>query len=145
MRTIAIDYGRRRTGVAVSDPLGLTSRGVETLKNLSDVSAVQRIVELVAEFEAEAIVVGMPVRSDGSSGDAADRVQRFVDRLTAAVSIPVHTIGEWLTSVEADERMRAQGVSAKDRKLRIDEAAAVVILEEFLSERERIAGRGERG
>lgn len=145
MRTIAIDYGRRRTGVAVSDPLGITARGVTTLQNLSDISAVERIVALVAELEAEAIVVGMPVRPDGTAGDAAERVQRFVERLKTAVVIPVHTIGEWLTSVEADERLREQGVTASERKKKIDEAAAVVILEEFLAERARLAGRGERG
>lgn len=145
MRTIAIDYGRRRTGVAVSDALGLSARGVATLKNLSDISAVERIVDLVAELEAEAIVVGVPVRADGSSGDAADRVLRFVDRLKASVTLPVHTIGEWLTSVEADERLRAQGLSPSERKDRIDEAAAIVILEEFLAERERLADRSERG
>ncbi len=145
MRTIAIDYGRRRTGVAVSDALGLSARGVATFRNLSDISAVERIVDLVAELEAEAIVVGVPVRADGSSGDAADRVLRFVDRLKAAVTVPVHTIGEWLTSVEADERMRAQGLSSAERKERIDEAAAIVILEEFLAERERLAERSERG
>jgi len=145
MRIIAIDYGRRRTGVAVSDALGLTARGVTTLRNLSDISAVERITELAVELEAEAVVVGVPFKPDGSSGDAADRVLRFVARLEAALTIPVHTIGEWLTSVEADDRMRSQGVPAAERKRRIDEAAAVVILEEFLAERERLAKRGERG
>ncbi len=145
MRIIAIDYGRRRTGVAVSDALGLTARGVTTLRNLSDISAVERIAELAVELEAEAVVVGVPFKPDGSSGDAADRVLRFVARLEAALTIPVHTIGEWLTSVEAEDRMRAQGVPASERKRRIDEAAAVVILEEFLGERERLANRGERG
>lgn len=145
MRTIAIDYGRRRTGVAVSDPLGITARGVTTLRNLSDAGAVERIAALVEELEAEAVVVGLPVRADGTAGDAAERVQRFVERLKGAVTVPVHTIGEWLTSVEADERMREQGISAAERKQKIDEAAAVVILEEFLAERQRLAGRGERG
>lgn len=145
MRTIAIDYGRRRTGVAVSDALGISGRGVTTLENLSDISAVERISELVAELEAEAIVVGIPRRADGTSGDAARRVEKFVERLRASVGVPVHTIGEWLTSVEADARLRERGLAARDRKKKIDEAAAVVILEEFLVERERLAGRGGRG
>ena len=145
MRIIAIDYGKRRTGVAVSDALGMSVRGVTTLKNLTDISAVERIAELAVELDAEAIVVGVPVRADGSSGDAAERVHRFVARLKASVALPVHTIGEYLTSVEADSRMREQGLTAAERKERIDEAAAVIMLEEFLAERERLAERSQRG
>lgn len=145
MRTLAVDYGRRRIGVAVSDALGLTSRGVTTLRNMSDVSAVARLAELARELEAEAIVVGLPVRADGSEGDAAGRVRRFLDQLEAAVDLPVHTVGEWLTSVEAEERLRAAGLSPAERKRRLDETAAVVILEEFLAARERSARRSGDG
>ena len=133
MRTLAVDYGTRRIGVAVSDALWLTARGVTTLRGLGDRAAVGRIADLARELEAEAIVVGLPVRADGSVGDAAERVLRFVERLRAAVAVPVHTIGEWLTSFEAEERMLGMGLKREERRRRRDEAAAVVMLEEFLA------------
>jgi putative holliday junction resolvase len=139
MRILAIDYGTRRIGVAVSDELELTARGLATLTGLGDRAAVERLVGIVGEVEAGAVVVGLPLRADGTAGEAAERVLRFVERLKAAVDVPVHTVGEWLTSYEAEERMRSMGMKRNERRRRIDEAAAVVILEEFL------AGRGSAG
>jgi putative Holliday junction resolvase len=137
MRTLAVDYGTRRIGVAVSDALGITARGVTTLRGLGERRAVERVAELASELDAEAVVVGLPVRADGSVGDAAARVLRFVERLKEAVAVPVHTVAEWLTSYEAEERMREMGIGRGERRRRIDEAAAVVILEEFLAARGR--------
>jgi putative Holliday junction resolvase len=137
MRTLAVDYGTRRIGVAVSDALGITARGVTTLRGLGERGAVERVAALAGELDAEAVVVGLPVRADGSVGDAAARVLRFVDRLKDAVEIPVHTVAEWLTSYEAEERMREMGIRRDERRRRIDEAAAVVILEEYLAARGR--------
>lgn len=135
MRTLAVDYGTRRIGVAVSDALGITARTVTTLKGLTDRLAVERLVALATELEAEEIVVGLPVRADGTVGDAAAKVLRFVERLREAAGLPVHTVGEYLTSREAEERMREAGFGAGERKRRVDEAAAVVILEDFLAAR----------
>jgi putative Holliday junction resolvase len=137
MRTLAVDYGTRRIGVAVSDALGITARGVTTLRGLGERRAVERVAEIASELDAEAVVVGLPVRADGSVGDAAARVLRFVERLEEAVAVPVHTVAEWLTSYEAEERMREMGIGRGERRRRIDEAAAVVILEEFLAARGR--------
>ena len=133
MRTLAVDYGTRRIGLAVSDALGITARGVTTLKGLGGRAAVERVASIAGELEAEAVVVGLPVRADGSVGDAAARVLRFVERLRDAVAVPVHTVNEWLTSFEAEERMREMGIRSSERRSRVDEAAAVVILEEFLA------------
>jgi putative Holliday junction resolvase len=137
MRTLAVDYGTRKIGVAVSDALGITARGVETLRGLGERAAVERVARLAADLDVEAVVVGLPVRADGSVGDAAARVLRFVERLAAVVAVPVHTTSEWLTSFEAEERMREMGVGERERRRRIDEAAAVVILEDFLAARGR--------
>lgn len=135
MRALGVDYGTRKIGVAVSDGLGLGARGLTTLRGLRDRDAVERLGALAAEHDVEAIVVGLPLRADGSVGDAAARVQRFVERLSQTVPIPVHTIGEWLTSFEAEERLRAMGVKESELVKRLDEAAAAVILEEFLANR----------
>jgi putative holliday junction resolvase len=133
MRLLGVDYGKRNIGIAVSDGLGIGARGVTTLRDLPEATAIARIADLSTELEAEGVVVGLPVLADGSAGDAAQRVLRFVERLRAAVEVPVHTAGERLTSFEADERLREMGVRAEDRKRRVDEVAAVIILEEFLA------------
>jgi putative Holliday junction resolvase len=145
MRILALDYGTRRIGVAVSDALGLTARGVTTLRGLGDRAAVDRVVELAAELDAEAFVVGLPLRADGSVGDAAERVLRFVERLRSAAAVPVHTIGEWLTSFEAEERMKGMGMKRDARRRRVDEAAAVVMLEEYLAGLDRAKEQGRDG
>lgn len=139
MRTMAIDYGSRRIGVAVSDALGITTRGVATVKRASDARAIAEMARLAGELEAEEVVVGLPLRADGTHGTAAERVMRFVDALRDAVGVPVVTVGEWLTSYEAEERMRDAGLKASERKQRVDQAAAVVILDEYLAAKERRA------
>jgi putative Holliday junction resolvase len=133
MRLLGVDYGKRNIGIAVSDGLGIGARGVTTLRDLPETASIARIAGLAAELETEGVVVGLPVRSDGSAGDAARRVLRFVERLKTAVDVPVHTAGERLTSFEAEERMREMGVRAEDRKRLVDEVAAVIILEEFIA------------
>lgn len=142
MRVMAVDYGTRKIGVAVSDALGITARGVATLRKLADREAVERLRDLAEELDPERIVVGLPLRADGTAGDAAKRVLGFVERLRAATTVPVETIGEWLTSFEAEERLRDLGVKPSERRNRVDEVAAVVMLEEYLStlanSRERI-------
>jgi putative Holliday junction resolvase len=141
MRVLGVDYGTRRIGVAVSDELGLGARGVTTLRDLRDHAAVARLAELAGELGVTAIVVGLPVRADGTSGDSAERVRRFAERLAAAVEVPVHTVGEYLTSFAAEERLRAMGVKESERKRRLDETAAAIILEEFLT----ASGREQNG
>ena len=137
MRVLGVDYGTKNIGVAVSDELGLGARGVTTLRRLSDGDAVARIVSLAAELEVAAVVVGVPLAADHTEGDAARRVLKFVDRLKNAAMVPVHTIGERLTSVEAEERLRELGIRGEERKRRVDEVAATIIVEEFLSARGR--------
>jgi putative Holliday junction resolvase len=137
MRLLGVDYGKRNIGIAVSDGLGIGARGVTTLRDLPEAAAIERITKLAAELEAEGVVVGLPVLSDGSEGDAARRVRRFVERLRSSVLLPVHTSGERLTSFEAEERMREMGMRPEERRRKIDEVAAVIILEEFLTDPRR--------
>jgi putative Holliday junction resolvase len=133
MRLLGVDYGRRNIGIAVSDGLGIGARGVTTLRDLPERAAADRIAGLAHELEAEGIVVGLPVGADGSAGEAARKVLRFVERLQTVVSVPVYTSGERLTSFEAEERMREMGLRPEERKRKVDEVAAVIILEEFLA------------
>jgi putative Holliday junction resolvase len=144
MRVVGVDYGTRNIGVAVADDLGV-ARGVATLRGLKAAAAVERLGEIVAEWAADAVVVGVPLRADGTAGDAARRVAGFVESLRSALTVPVHTVGEHLTSFEAEERMRAMGLRPEERRRRVDEVAAVIILEEFMAGRADAAGRGADG
>ncbi|MBL8152265.1 MAG: Holliday junction resolvase RuvX, partial [Blastocatellia bacterium] len=90
------------------------------------------IADLVSEMEVEKVVVGLPIRLDGTRGDAVLRVEKFIERLQQFISCPIVGWDEKLTSYEAEERMRQAGLKAHERKKRIDEFAAVVILEDYI-------------
>lgn len=125
-RTLGLDWGEKRIGVAVSDPLGLTSRGVGVAKSVDEV------VGLVAELEASHIVVGMPIHDDGSPSKSAPKVAAFVEALRARVNVPVETWDESNTSWEANRILKERGVSWKDAKKEVDRVAAAVMLQSFL-------------
>ncbi len=135
---MAIDYGSRSIGVAVSDELGITVRPLTTIRittrreKLSHQQVSERIHALTVEYEVGTLVVGLPLRADGTRGDAAERVERFISALQTQLSIPVVSCNEFLSSREADEILRAGGASLKERKSRSDEYAATVILRDYL-------------
>jgi putative Holliday junction resolvase len=136
MRVMALDYGTRAIGVAISDELKLTVRPLTTLRRerQSRASLGERIAALVAEQEVETLVVGLPLRMDGTVGDAAERVMRFIRELQSKLQIPVVPYNERLTSREADEILRERGADARERRARSDEIAAAIILQDYLSE-----------
>jgi putative holliday junction resolvase len=135
MRLMALDYGTHSIGVAVCDELRLAVRPLTTIrrKGPSRAAVIAKIRELVAEYEPMTLVVGLPLRMDGTSGDAAERVQRFIADLQRELNIPVAAQDERLTSREADELMREQGLDARERRARSDEYAAAVILQDYLA------------
>lgn len=125
-RTLGIDWGEKRIGVAVSDPMGLTSRGLCVAKDLDEV------VRLAAEQEAGRIVVGMPLHDDGTPSKSAPKVAAFVEALRARVAVPVETWDESNTSWEANRILKERGVSWKDAKKEVDRVAAAVMLQSWL-------------
>lgn len=133
MRVLAIDLGAKRIGIAVSDLLGLTVRPVETIRRTSDERSIEQLKTLVRELEVEKVVVGLPLRMDGTVGDAASAVLRFAERLRARIDVPVLTQDERLTSYEAEQIMIERGVSRSNRRARSDEFAAMIILQDYLS------------
>jgi putative Holliday junction resolvase len=137
MRVLAIDFGSKNIGTAVSDWLGLTVRPVETIRRSSLKRDIARLKSLVESLEAEAVVIGLPLRMDGTTGDAAMAASQFADRLRAELDVPVHTQDERLTSYEADQMMIERGLSRKHRRERSDEVAATIILRDYLSTIER--------
>ncbi|WP_436789286.1 Holliday junction resolvase RuvX, partial [Yinghuangia sp. YIM S10712] len=135
---IAVDVGEVRVGVAASDPHGLVATPVETVPAGR---GVRRVAELVAEREAVEVIVGLPRSLSGREGPAAAKARTFATRLAAVVApIGVRLVDERLTTVTATRDLRASGVRGKKARTVVDQAAAVVILQNAL-ETERTSGR----
>jgi putative Holliday junction resolvase len=135
VRLLALDVGDARIGVALSDETGTLASGLVTLKAVGPRKDAQAVAALVRGHGAAEVVVGLPLRLDGSLGSQGERVLAFVERLRRVLRVPVVTRDERLTSVAADERLAEAGVKRRDRKARIDQAAAALILQEHLDER----------
>jgi len=131
-RILGIDVGRRRIGIAVSDPLRILASGVTVLANTPHVE--ERIKELVREYAVEKIVVGMPFTLKGEKGQSAEEVEAFVERLKEAITIEIVFWDERFSSSTAHETLITMGVSKKGRRAkgRIDEMAAAIILQGYL-------------
>ncbi len=144
MITLALDVGDKRIGVAVSDDLGLLASPHSVIQRRSTAQAIDAIVRLVAETGAGLVVVGLPVSFDGALHAQAQSVQRFGGRLRARLGVPIVYSDESLSTVRAEERLRAAGVRPQKLRERIDAAAAAVILEDYLRERaaHEAAGQG---
>jgi putative holliday junction resolvase len=133
MRALAIDFGSKNIGVAVSDALGITVRPVETIRRSSLNKDIARLQFLLEELEVESVVVGLPLRMDGTMGDAAEKTLRFVEQLRAKITVPVVTQDERLTSFEAEQLMMERGLNRVQRRRHSDEVAATIILQDYLS------------
>ena len=131
-RRIAFDYGDVRIGVAISDSDGILASPLTTLR-ATDKRLRTKVEEIFQEFEPLKIYVGKPSNMDGSSGSAVDKVLEFSQLLAALTTCPIELVDERLTTVSGARNLRDSGVSAKESKSRIDEAAAVAILEFGLS------------
>lgn len=141
MRVIAFDVGAQRTGVAVSDAMQILASPLRVLRGahvLHDALAIIR--EFDAEDGVEAIVIGLPLRLDGTPTDQTPRARAFAGALGTRVSLPIHLQDERLTSVDAEERLAATDHDWRSRKQKLDAAAAAIILQDFLDARARARG-----
>lgn len=139
VRVLGIDVGRRRVGLAISDPSCTLARPLSTL-TIEGESAVERVAREIERLAAEAdgldaVVVGMPSRLDGSPSDQTLAVTKFIDRLRQRIRIPVHHEDERLTSREAEHRLARRERDWRKRKAQLDAAAAAVILQDYLDRR----------
>lgn len=132
-RLLGVDIGEVRIGIALSDPTGTICTPLTTLKAQGAPKDQERIAELAAEYEAEAIVVGLPINMDGSHGPAARGAQAFCRMLRSLTELRVFLHDERLTSHVAEERLRAAGVQPSRNKQQVDSAAAALILESYLA------------
>ena len=131
-RLLAVDYGSKRVGLAMSDLLGIIARGAGTIAN--DSSLLPNIAKLVTENDIGKIVVGMPFAPDGGKGSKAREVDDFIAALGRVVSIHIETWDESYTSVNAQRVFREGGMKKKMRqqKERVDEMAARLLLQDYL-------------
>jgi putative Holliday junction resolvase len=132
MRTLAIDHGTKRMGIAVSDDLGIIALPLEFIPAEPIAGVFVRLAELIREKEIGLLLVGMPRNMDGSYGPAAEKTRRFIDSLKAHVAIPVKTWDERLTSAQANRFLIEAGASREKRRGKVDQTAAAILLQSFL-------------
>lgn len=135
MRVLGLDYGSKTVGVAVSDPLGLTAQGVETIWRKQENKLRQtlaRIEELISEYQVERIVVGYPKNMNNTIGERALKSLEFKEKLEKRTDLPVVLWDERLTTVEANRTLMEARVRRENRKQYLDELAAVFILQGYL-------------
>ena len=143
MRILAVDWGERRIGLAVSDPREVIASGLRTLLVTGPEAAAVAVAAVAAEVEAESIVVGLPLRMDGGRGPAAEAAQSFADLVRERSGLAVETYDERLTSAISERRLREAGVRTGHAKDRVDQGAAVALRESFLASRRARRERGE--
>jgi putative Holliday junction resolvase len=135
-RLLALDLGARRVGVAVSDELRLTVRPLPALQRSNWKKLLREIVELRGRFDARGVVVGLPLRLDGTEGEAATEARRIARNLKLSLGVPVFLQDERLTSRAAEATLRARRLAPAEVKGRVDSTAAALILRDFLARAE---------
>ncbi|MFA4986288.1 MAG: Holliday junction resolvase RuvX [Candidatus Brocadiia bacterium] len=131
--TIGVDYGDRRIGLAVSDPMGMIATPHSMLEHLSDEEAGKRIAKLAHELGATEVVVGLPRNMDGSEGFRAEKTRKFVEILEEiAQGLKVLFFDERLTTVQAQRSLRLMDSSRKEKKEKVDTMAATLLLQAYL-------------
>jgi putative Holliday junction resolvase len=135
MSIAALDLGRRRIGVAVTDAAAMGAYPVGVVERRSIARDLEVIAAMLRDREVTTFVVGLPLNMDGSEGPAARSARRFADQLAAALKVEVEMFDERLTSFEAEERLKGMPVKKGARKPAIDAIAATVILEGWMQSR----------
>jgi putative Holliday junction resolvase len=143
VRYLGLDVGDVRVGVALSDETATLASGLLTLERVGPRKDVKTVAALVREHGVGEVVVGMPYRLDGTLGPQGEKVTAFVEALRRTLPVPVATWDERLTSVAADELLAEAGMRRRDRKARIDQAAATLILQGYLDAHRSGARTGE--
>ncbi|MBI4583606.1 MAG: Holliday junction resolvase RuvX [Planctomycetes bacterium] len=141
-RILAIDYGTRRFGLALSNPLASIALPLEVVEG--EESLYSFLEDLLEEKEVELLVLGLPRNMNGSLGPKAKEVLKFKDRLAARIPRPIELWDERLTTVQAEQALRESGLSLKKRREKVDKVAAQILLQSFLDSR-NMSGAAEGG
>jgi putative Holliday junction resolvase len=134
-RVLALDLGKRRIGLAMSDELGITAQGLETLERTNIREDLARLAALAVEKNVALILMGNPLHMSGREGRQVEYTREFAGRLHAATGIPIEFWDERLTTVEAERVLRGSGISIQKRAKAVDRLAAVILLESYLDSR----------
>jgi putative Holliday junction resolvase len=143
LKTLAVDWGRARLGLAVSDELGITAQGLASLPRTSEERDLQAIEAHVRRLEVGEVVVGLPKNMDGTLGASAEAAQALAVALRARLGMPVHLWDERLSTLAAERTLVGAGMRRRARRSVVDQVAATIILQGFLDRRRAAIERGE--
>lgn len=133
MKILGLDIGSKRIGVAVSDELGITARGLSTIERKNDEDTIRNLRSIISEENIKEIVVGLPINMNGSYGPKANEAIDFAGRLEEHLNIPVKLWDERMSTMEAERILIDADTSRAKRKKKIDKLAAQVILQGYLN------------
>jgi putative holliday junction resolvase len=131
-RILGLDVGSRRIGVAVTDPLGITAQGLETLQRRNKRHDFDQLSQVIRQYGVKEIVVGLPLRMSGAEGTQSEKMRVFAEELRKKFKLPVHLYDERLTSAEANRFLRETDLSIEKRGKAVDRMAAVLILQGWM-------------
>jgi len=135
LRVLGIDYGTKRVGCAISDPLGIIAQPLPTIQMGTEEELTRAIADIVADKQVEEVVVGLPWSMDGSLGKSGEKVLEFIVKLRDSLDVPVIEEDERLTTMMADKALAALGESSRVRKKKLDRVAAQLILQSYLDKK----------
>jgi putative Holliday junction resolvase len=135
-RILGLDVGSKTIGLAVSDPLGITAQGLETIRRRNKRLDFEQLERVMREYQVTEIVVGLPLRMSGAEGIQAEKMQAFAEQLRQRFQVPVHLWDERLSSAQANRVLRDSEMSIKRRGEVVDRLAAVLILQSWMDHRQ---------
>lgn len=135
MRILGIDYGDARVGISMTDPLGITAQGIETIHhNGNDKVVLKRLEELINEYMVTTLVIGMPLNMNGTKSERAEVTEKFIHKLKCKFGkINIETIDERLTTVAAHKTMNYLNVNKHKKRNIVDTISAIYILETYIN------------
>lgn len=134
-RVLGLDVGSKTIGLAVSDPLGITAQGLETIRRKNKRTDFEQLEKVIRKYEIGEVVIGYPLRMSGAEGTQAEKMQHFAEELRQRFHLPVHLWDERLTSAQANRLLRETDMSIKRRGEVVDRIAAVLILQSWMDAR----------
>ena len=131
-RILALDLGKRRIGLAISDPLGITAQGLPNLERSNQRADLAALDRIIRELDVGLVVAGNPIHMGGAEGRQSQWVREFAKALESRTGVPVRLWDERLTTVEASRVLRSSGISIRKRAAAVDRLAAVILLQSYL-------------
>lgn len=143
-RILAIDFGMKRMGLAISDALGITAQGLKTLERTNMENDLREIQKLVEEYSAAKVILGNPLSHSGNQTAMSQRVAAFAEKLRRRLNCPVEFSDERLTSVQANRMLRETGMGLEKRRAAVDRVAVTLLLQGYLDRCANESAQGEK-